>query len=619
MKRYIKKATPVAIFATIWAVLFFCGRYMLYLQEQMQLFQNEWNYFIDNCQYNAGFAQMVSEFFVQFYHLPWLGTMLMAFVITTTIYAFKSILIKAGATKGIMPMATTPAIPLIYSLITSECTFSMIQFAIAIWGSALIVQIPSKWRTVVTTVTAPFLFWLCGAPAILLPLFTIIIAINEKCTFKNIAINIIPLIAYLIFGYIGIRVGFIGSFDHFLNHTLHKMTLKTLRDPQPMVMVGWSSAIIIVTLIPILKRVRFSEEQWFNYASQLIILLIMGAVVWCGPDKTYTTGVTIKEYNLWGKLHYLYTQGRYQELLDMYQESAPKGIIESNYINLALYREGRLLDDFFKYSPVGHTSLLTRWADAPFPIAFLWGEVNSEMGYIAKSGQTAYEGNVLSGPRGSSMFTKILVESEIIMRNYKVAEKYITALENTIFYKEWATAQRAFLSDQAVAQNEYYSSKRKCIMKGNQVMALTDELKLMQAIIRTNPKHKSTFNFASLMTLSAGVIPAFREVITSGVESRNFMPPYHKTIQEGIVAAYNQYPVFWNFYKVNTSTQNDYKEFAEALKTRNANPMSTNAIISKNQHRYWFYIETLKQRVEQQQKQGQSTMENLPQNERPNN
>ncbi len=618
MNRYIKIITPTALFGAIWAILFFGGRYMLYLQEQLQLFQNDWIYFIENCQYHGGFAQMASEFIVQFMHTPWLGTMILAAVITATTYAFKAILQKCGCSKGVTPLAIVPAIPLIYSLIICELTFSMVQYSIAIFATCAVAHISAKFRFIVATIISPFIFWLCGAPAILLPIFTVLIAINEKCTTKSILFNSIPLFVYVIFGVIGIRTGLIGSLDHFINHTLVKIPLKTLRDPQPMVAIGWYSSVIIAIYSLIAKqKAVITENRWLNVTIQSALVAGMFMVVWVAPDKEYTKGVTFKDYNHWAKLHYLYTQAEYQELLDLYKDKNPDGIMESNYINLALYRKGRLVEDFFKYSPLGHTSLLLRWADAPFPIAFLWGEISSEMGFIAKSGQTAYEGNMLSGPRGSSMFMKLLVESEIIMGNYQTAEKYINVLENTIYYKDWATQQRAFLSDKAVAQSDYYKAKRKCIIKNNAVMALTNELVLLNEIIKINPLHKSTFDFATLMTLSAGAIPAFREVISAGVQSRNYLPPFKNTIQEGLVVAYNQHPVFWNFYKVNESTQNSYQEFAKALKEQKANPMGASAIISKNKHRYWLYIETLKQRATAQQQQ--QSMTQAPQAELPNN
>ena len=369
-------------------------------------------------------------------------------------------------------------------------------------------------------------------------------------------------------------------------------------------MVGWCSTIVVAFYGLLTKNINFEKRNWLNITYQITIIVVAtGGILLTTDNKEYTKGTSFSEYNQWAKLHYLYTQGEYQEILNKYKETKEIGIIESNYINLALYRQGTLLDNFFKYSPLGYTSLLTNWADAAFPNAYLWSEVCNEMGIIYKSQQSAFEGLMLSGPRGSSMFMKTLIETEIIMGNYKTAEKYISTLENTIFYKDWATKQRSFLSDKAVAQNDYYRVKRKCITEGKTLLALTDILELLKQNIIKNPEHKSSYNFAALMTLSSGVIPAFRDVISAGVISKNFMPPFHKVLQEGLVCAYNNLPVFWEFYKVDKNIQNQYREFVKAIGMSKTNPMGANAIISKQQDRYWYYIETMKQKMAQQKPQ----------------
>lgn len=605
MNKYTKIATPIALFASIWAILFLSGRYMLYLQEQLQLFQNDWNYVLDNCTYNAGFAQMVTEFVIQFCHIPWLGTAIMAAIITTSIYAFKCVIKKISDTETMLPIAIIPFIPMIYAIVTTEGTFPFIQFTISIFVTAIVLSINQKFKAITATIVSPLLFWIAGAPAILLPVFVLIQSIAKS---KKIAINTIPLIVYMIFGYIGIRTGVIGSLDHFINYTMGKAPIPGMREYRNIALIGWASAIAAVAMyVAICKYLKEKNTPFINYAIQTLMVVIMLGVLHFYPNIIFAQTINFSRYNEWARLHYLYTQGEYKELLDTYKEKQPNSNIEANYINLALYREGKLVQDFFKYSPTSHMSLLDRWADTPFPIAFLWTEVSSEMGFIAKSTQTAYEGNVLSGPRGSSAFYKILAENEIIAGNYQTAEKYLKALENTIYYKEWANNQYQFLSNSAVIKNEYYNAKRKCISTSNSVMALTDELQLMKKIILQNPLHKSTFNFAALMTISSGVLPAFREVISAGIESRHFLPPYEETFQEAIIVAYNNAPIFWEYYKTKAPLQQEYTAFTKALKERNTNPMGSKAVISKQQNRYWYYIETLKERAMQQRAQNAST------------
>lgn len=609
MNRYIKTATPIVLFLSIWAILFFSGRYMLYLQEQLQLFQNSWEYFIENCSYNSGFAQMVTEFIIQFCHIPWLGTLILAVVITGAIYLFRAILKLFGATSALATiMAIVPTIPLIYILIVSEGTFSFIQYTLALAATLPILKIKPQRRWIVTTVAAPLLFWLFGAPTIILPLFVLMLAIKENRNIKNVLINFIPVITYLLLGYIGIRAGIIGSFNWFLNYVSHKPLIQDLRYYEPLVVAGWYITPIIVATFVI-----FENKIWQTALNMLIVIGMVCAVHF-SPNHRYSVGIYHDTFNKWTKLHYLYTQKDYNALLALYKDKEPESIVESNYINLSLIEQDRLLSDFFKYNPYSHLSLLMTWTDAPIPTAFIWSEVCRQVGFIYKSGQTAYEGEMLSGPRGSSMFTKLMAESEIVMGNYKVAQRYIEILENTIFYKEWATAQREFLSDNAVNKDPYYSSKRKCLYKSNEILRNTNELEMLLQIITKNPDHKKSFDFAAIMALSAGRLQAFGQVIDAGAFTGKIGAPYHPTIQQGLIMAYQNIPAFYKFYKIDNSLIEQYQEFQKIMQEEQEINLNQKAILHKNVNTLWYYLYTMTERSKRGQLAPQMSQETIPSN-----
>ena len=212
------------------------------------------------------------------------------------------------------------------------------------------------------------------------------------------------------------------------------------------------------------------------------------------------------------------------------------------------------------------------------------------IGFIYKSGQTAYEGQMLSGPRGSSIFTKLMTESEIVMGNYQIAESYINILENTIFYKEWATQQRAFLNDKNVMADAYYSSKRKCLYKTNQILRNTNELEMLLNIIYKNPSHKISYDFAGIMAMSAGRLKAFTQVIDAGSLTGKHIAPYSSTFQQGLIMAYQQFPILYSGYKIEPKLIENYKEFQKAISDNQSNSLNAKAIIEKNKNTLWNYI-----------------------------
>lgn len=586
IKKYSKIITAVILFAAIWAILLFVGRYMLYLQEQLQLFQNDWAYIIDNCEYNTGFAQMVSEFIVQFFYIPWLGTMIMALIIIATIYAFSSIMQHFGINRGIALIAAIiPTIPLLYVVIIAEGTFAFIQYFIAIIATLPILRVCDKHRWIATMVASPILFWICGAPAILLPIFSLILAIQKDRSLKNILINTIPLVIYLLFGYVGIYCGFIGSLNWFINYVTPKPLVADLRYYEPMVVVGWYITPILVIALSMCKKKAHA------IATATIFIIGVSTTLMCIPKHIYSAGIYFNTFNHWMKLHYMYTQGEYEELQLLYKSKEPTYVVESNYINLSLMQQGKLATDFFKYAPRDQYALLMKWTDSPLPTAYIWSEVCRQIGFIYKSGQSAYEGEMLSGPRGSAIFTKLMAEAEIVMGNYEVAKRYIEVLEKTIFYKDWATKQRKYLNDQAVMSDAYYSSKRNCLYPTHHLILNTNELDMLLNIIRKNPTHKNSYEFAGIMTMAAGQLQALSSVINIGISTEKIKVPLHPTFQQGLVMAYQKAPALYKAYKIETSLINEFVEYQKAT-TNGSNTLNQETIIRKNQNRYWHYLRT---------------------------
>ena len=56
--------TYLAVFAAALALIFFEGRHMIFLQEQTQLFQNDWHYIFSNAVRVCGLAEIMNELFV---------------------------------------------------------------------------------------------------------------------------------------------------------------------------------------------------------------------------------------------------------------------------------------------------------------------------------------------------------------------------------------------------------------------------------------------------------------------------------------------------------------------------------------------------------------------------
>lgn len=590
ISRHFVRLVDLLTFIVVWAIFFFEGRYMLFLQEQTQLFQNDWHYISGNLFRADGFSRMLTEWIVQFYHLPWLGVTLIALVTVAGIVALrKCISCVTDSRSAGEALSLASFIPLVYNVITCEDSFPMVSFVVAAVISSMVLRIRGRYSFIPVALVTPLLFMMCGPSSMILPLIYAA-AMISRCPGISRFTAIVPILAYVISGFLMVRTGFVGA-AHDLWLCTYPLYDAPGEDFNMFAMLPYYIAAAGAFALSALSLIRDGAFVRSGFLVGVLFLLGSGLSVWLAPGKTYAENIDYKIYSTWAKLHYLYTNGHYEDLLGIYEKKSPSNSVESNYVNLALYRTDRLAFDFFKYKPGWlHHSLRTTWIDMPFPFPYIWIETCNQMGALAKAQQAAFEGNILAGPRGSAPMTKYLAESEIIRGNYTAADKFLTALENTVFYREWAEEQRSFLNDMAVEDNSYYSLKRACYYEEPRTLFDMNDLWLMTEILKNNPLHYSSFEYTGVMTLAAGELQTFLNFILQMSEAGIVRVPLPPIFQDAMVMAFPNKPEIHKLYRIEPQRVKDYAEYSAAIKGKGNNNLNANTVISKNSTRVWHYL-----------------------------
>lgn len=585
MKKFI---SGVILFATFWSVLFFPGRHMLFVQEQLQMFQNDWHYIFQTATDSpGGIARILAEAFVQFCHVSWMGATMLAFLALVSVLAFEKCLTAlTGRMKGSLILAVSPVIPLLYCSVVCLDTFPLAAFALTAAVSALVLNLSGKHLVISASVISPVLYLIAGQTAVLLPLTASVASVLRSGNTSKRIIGLVPVAVYLIWGLVAVRMNFTGPFVEFILYPYPMYESVNEQLFNHFVTMSWAFAFAAYLISAFLSGKNLESGVTLSFVAGLILVLC--------PSKKYVENVDYPMFSDWAHLHHLYSEEKYSDILDIYKDEAPKNSIESNYINLALYKTGKLATDFFKYKPAWqHFSLRSSWLDMQFPFPFVWVETCNEMGAISKAQQSAFEGNLMAGPGGSSPLVKYLAEAEIIRGSYDAADRYLSCLENTLFYRKWACEQREFLNDAKVNDNPYYSSKRKCLYTEKRTLYDLNDLWLMQEILKNNPSHKSTFYYTGVMVLAAGEIGTFVDFIIKMTEAGAVSLPLPPVFQDAMVMAFPKNPQVLDFYKVDKSRLEDYAAFHAAVNGKVQNKLNSQSIISKNQDRLWFYVNAL--------------------------
>lgn len=602
MKHIFKYLKFPVLFSALWAVFFFAGRYMLFIQEQTQFFRNDWHYILENMTRPSGLAQMISESVVQFYHIPWLGAIFASLVILWAVYAFKACLKRlAPSSPGFSPASLAPALILVYCLIVCEDTFPAVSFALTLSLTYLIIKVGGRNSWIAAALLSPAVYFLSGASAMLCPLIVGLHSVRQDGK-GGVWKGILPVVVYAAFGGVAVVTELIGPLHTFVGYKYPMYKGEVVGAFNWYAISSWIAAFAAAVLVSVIDWRCHQEAKGRRiiYAGGIAVVAV-AAALYLAPTKKYAQNLEYDRYNRWARVHYLYEKGDYQQILDIYEEDGPETSIESSYINLALYREGRLGDEFFKYKPRWmHKSLRPDWVKMAFPFAFIWVEVCDEMGALSKAQQSAFEGNMMASPRGSAPLVSYLAQMEIIRGNYKSAEKYIEDLEKTIFYRKWAKEQRQFLSDEGVAKNRHYFVKRNCLYNEDRTLFDMNDLWLMTEVAKNNRHHTSTVEYTGIMVLSALEIQTFVDFIIKMTEAGVLQMPLPRHFQEALVMTFVNNPTALQIYKIDSSLVTEYKNFLDAMNGKVKNQYSANATLKRNQDTFWYYFYS---RVSQNKKQ----------------
>ena len=152
---------------------------------------------------------------------------------------------------------------------------------------------------------------------------------------------------------------------------------------------------------------------------------------------------------------------QWNRILETVAAEKPNNQIGVTVQNLALAMHGLLADHLFDYNQNGILGLLPdveRDATSPLPTA----EAFYQLGMVNVAQRTVFEvQEAILDFQKSARCYKRLAETNLINGSYEVARKYLTALQKTLFYREWANETLTLLgNEKAIAKHPEYGRLR---------------------------------------------------------------------------------------------------------------------------------------------------------------
>ncbi len=514
MKRLlnVRIITPV-VFSIL--VLFFWQfgyRYTLFFQEPLQLFLTTGNYFWETLKLPAGFAGYLGEFFTQFYVIPFVGPLIILFLLLLLQFLVEKIFCFYSNSNKWFVLSYLPSV--IYCFVLSDEFYllsGLIAIIIATALSLFAIHIRNgKTRAVSISALIIVAYFISGG-AFFIFLFTVLVAefIGRKKRQNYSKAPIVLLVLWLIISIV-IPVLIRNYYDPvplrqaFVSDRFHKISTVL---PFP--------SLIMWILIPALLWISafFSKGITHNALVNRIAQLLILFVVAYSSYKQFPNpnAEKVKQYD------YYVRHQQWEKIIELAEKDLPRNAFAVNYLNLALVKTNQLGNRLFEFRQLGSAGLFLPY-DREHLSSVFGNEALYHVGLVNASQQYMFEGmEAIPDLRKSTRALKRLTDVAMINGDYALASKYIDLLKNTLFYKKWAQNAELYLYNELkINTHPDWGIKRTIRPQSDYFFSVHNIDVILLSLLHDNPNNRLAFEYLMSYYLLNKDLGSFMRYVSLG-------------------------------------------------------------------------------------------------------
>lgn len=483
----------------------------LYYQEELQLFQFTLQYFQEYIQMPAGFSSFLSQFITQFFYLPWIGPLLMAALMVRLQLLTKWVAFRFNKNQLLEPLTFVPSL-FFWALLCDENYMlgGLVALILTLQLVWLLTKIVSpKIRVGATFLFIPLTYWLAGGTFILLPAILFIYEITRPAE-QRVAVwwigtgyFILMLVSMLITrNYLVL----LPSMQIFFGYGYYRY------------LIYFPLGIIILWGLTLLVMALFScfPVKPDAYKKNMIIYLVLvtlvfgsGAFLIANFYNRIAEEVMAYDYNIRTK--------QWDKAIALADKEAPSNSLSVASLNLALCQKGKMGDRMFYYFQNGTEGLIPLF-DRYHMLSMMVGEIYYYLGLVNTAQRFAFEGmEAIPDYQKSARCLKRMAETNLINGSYDVARKYLLILQNTLFYKDWATETLSYLGDEArINAHPEWGKLRKFRPKEDFLFSEGQQDMMLGILIQQEPTNRMAYEYLMAYYLLNKDLPHFMQHVGRG-------------------------------------------------------------------------------------------------------
>lgn len=579
--KYKLVAFWLIVFGALFAFLQMCFEYHFYYIEQSQLFLFSEAYIRNKLLLPGGFSMLVAEFLVQFFIRPYVGALVTAVLLTGVGVC------TAGIVKRIAPVS---GLFILYVLPMLALLFMHFDFNYRVQGTVCYLMMMALlcgymrirndlFRLVAGCVLVPVLFWLAGSIAVLFA--------GMVCLFEGLRktpkwyISLIGVAEVLLLGVGTVYFSLMGEYrwvfgpDLYYHYTLH---------PKEIIYYSWICLpLVFLVAFFIRNKNSLSGKKWRAGISCIAQLAMIAAVLWWGMPK-YSDAKTLKLK----KLDYFARTEQWDKTIEECKGKLTN-FLYMCHLNMALANKGELSDKMFNFDQRGPQGLLVQWNKSE-NISCMLSDIYFTMGATASSQEMAFEGYVSAMEDGNPRMLKRLVQTNLIYGTYPVAEKYISILEKTFAYRDWAQSQRKYLyNDEVVESDPILGTRRRMLPDRNSLAMIKGLAGDLALFLEKGPANSAALQYLGAMYLLAKDLEGFKALVEKyyGTE---FLPVLPVHFQEAVIVMSEKEPDYWKRFNVSETIVARFTDYKKQVLANRNNSAIAGLLNRSYGNTYWFYF-----------------------------
>lgn len=498
LKKYISLQTLLPLIFGIVVFLFFSRyyRFHLHYEEQLQMFLFTSDYFWQTVWSPSGLADYIGTFLTQFYYIDWLGALIISLLLVVLQQQVYSLSRKIESNHSIFPLTFVPSI-LLLSLLCNE-NF-LLSGLIAIILTVAFAQLYSinkhpNIRIFFLFLGAPILFLIAGG---VFWLFGLVCVLLERIYFRKFT-----TLQWLLFFAIILLTLFSPVFFKFifeLQYPLSRFWWGLCYSRYPVVspytfLLVWLSVPVIILLYKFLPEINKLKISISIRIGITVLVAIAGTVF-------VQRAADFKKEEIMAYDYFARTQN-WKDIITLANHKDPESPLSVACLNLALCKTGTMGDAMFRYFQNGTEGLLPSF-QRDFTSPFVSGEVYYQLGFLNTALRYNFEAmEAIPDYKKSSRAFKRMAEINLLNGEYKVAEKYLNILKNTLFYRKWAKKTTEYISNPALIVNkpEWMELKKNRLTK-DFLFSENEKDQMLGMLLSHNTKNKMAFEYLMAYTL----------------------------------------------------------------------------------------------------------------------